>query len=310
MIKEKKGILLATYNNNAYFCKSMTDEFTKYINLIQKEGIIDDETKKYIKENNTKYIIIGTPKEIIPDLGIPIISIMGDPPRALTNTDYAKFLQKCNVKGIITHDQCTLDCVKDFFSPYDIDVFYFKYGLDFDYMKDYGLNKDIDISNLGKFSNYKYRREFHGYFSSIRKFNYQYLRQSPPDNSFEHYIRFGKILNRSWISLGGCTQADDTAYYKGKFISTTFQKNLEIAACKSCLITTKWGDMEFLNFKDEENCLIFNTIREADRKISYYLENKEELQEIINKGYGLVHKNHNITDTTLELFKDIEKIYG
>jgi spore maturation protein CgeB len=89
-----------------------------------------------------------------------------------------------------------------------------------------------------------------------------------------------------------------------------FPKNIEIAGSKSCLLTFDWGDREYTGFKDGENCILFETPRDALRKVLYYLDDKELLTKITNNGYELVQKNHNVVDTVKQLFTDIEKEYN
>lgn len=306
---ESKGIFLGRYDN-AYFCKVILDTIIKDVHFFDKHEI-DQEVIEYIKTHDVRYVMMGFPKEI-PDIGKPIISVLGDPPRKMSMGErLGKECKQRHINAVVTQDECCIEPLKELISPYipDIEVFYYTYGVDFDYMKDYGLEKDIEVSNMGKLSAYKYRRETHITFSLHNEIDYRYLRESPPSNSPEYYIRFGNIINRSLFSLGGCQQEPEMCYYKDKLISTTFPKNIEICACRSALLTTEWGDREFLGFEDGVNCILFKTPREAVRKVEYYLKHREELQQITDNGYELVHKNHNIKESIPDLIKRIEKKY-
>ncbi len=312
MIIMDKGIIIDTYDG-FYFKTREIKEFMKYINLIDlNKGvkyIID-----YIKKNEPSYIILPFSSILynnpIPDLGIPILVGAGDPPRRLSSDYYKKYCKKNNISGVITHDNCVYESFKDYFSPMNIDIFVYKRGFDMDVLKDYKLNKDVDVSMTGKFSKYQHRKELHQLFSSINDFSYNRVRQDSSKTSKKDYEEYSKNINRSWFSIGGCLQERDICYYKGEFISDTFPKNIEIPASASCLLTTEWGDRKYLGFEDGKNCVLFNSVRDARRKVKYYLDDKDLLNNVIESGYKLVHKTHNVKMTISSLIYKIEGEYN
>ena len=81
------------------------------------------------------------------------------------------------------------------------------------------------------------------------------------------------------------------SYYNNHFIGSCFSKNLEIMGCKSCLVTKRFGDVDDFGFKDKENCILYENMKDFIEKFNYYITNKEELNKIIDNGYKLVHKN-------------------
>jgi len=307
----KKGLILAEYYPLANFTGCLLDIFREHLHFLNTSTDINT-IKKYIDENNIKYMIIGYSNNSVDysTLDIPILLEIGDIPRRLTSNEFKDYCIKNKVKGIINHCMCTQDPIKDYFSPYQIDTFFFRRGLNLDIMKDYGLEKDIDVLSNGKFSNYQFRRELHSIFSIYRQVNYQRFRITSGESPDSIYTLYGKTMNKSWFTIGGCQQEKEICYYKGKFISDSFPKNQEIIACKSCLLTTTWGDQEYLGFKDGENCVLFKTPREALRKVLYYLDNKEELINIIDNGYRIAQKYYNSKINTKKLIEDIEKKYG
>jgi spore maturation protein CgeB len=58
-----------------------------------------------------------------------------------------------------------------------------------------------------------------------------------------------------------------------------------------------------LGFKDEENCIIIKSSRDALRKVLYYKEDLDLLKKISLNGYNLVHQNYDI-DKTIKKFSD------
>lgn len=306
------GILLDDYGK-WYFKKRELDVKRRFVKFFNTDTSID-EIRKYIKDNDIKYMILSFSSKFLdkpmPDFGIPVIVGTGDSPRRISDDTFKNFCIKNNVVGITTHNKCTVEPIKDYFEPMDVDVFFFKWGIDMDIMKDYGLRKDIDISNTGKFSRYQFRRELHTLLFNSKEINYKRIRQPNPETDLRNlYEGYSRNINKSWISVGGCMQEAKIAYYKGKFISDTFPKNIEIPASNSCLLTSEWGDREFLGFKDEKNCIIFKNVRDARRKCLYYLDDKELLERMIKSGYGLTHKNHDIKNTIPDLMNRIEEKY-
>lgn len=309
---DKKGIIIDSYTQ-FYFQRAMLNEFEKRVKRFE---INEDKNiiKKYIKDNDIKYMIVGYSYDYITNplsgIDIPIIVGAGDAPRRLAYPGFKEMYRKNNACGIITQDHCTIDLFKEYLSPLDSDIFMYHWGVDLNIIKDYNYEKEIDVSNTGKFSDYQYRTEIHELFSNIKEFNYKRNRNIPLDSSSKWFIKYAKELNKCWMSIGGCTQRKDISHYNGRLISDTFPKNIEIPGCKCCLLTSDWGDREYLGFKDGENCIIFKNARDARRKVSYYLNDKELLMKMINSGYDLIQKNHNVVHTISDLLDRIEYKYA
>ena len=97
-------------------------------------------------------------------------------------------------------------------------------------------------------------------------------------------------------------------YYKNIYIGANVPKNIEIAGSKSCLFTRKWGDSDIMGFRDGENCVLFEDNNEIEDKLKYYLDNKDVLEKIINKGYQLVHNQHTSEMHIKEYIKNLKEI--
>jgi hypothetical protein len=284
-------------------------EYEKYNYLLDIDTSLED-IIKIIKEKDLKYIIVpllynDKNIKILKKLDIKIIVIKGNPMRGFGTPAYKDYCINNNIDGMILESHLPIVFYKEWFDSDNIEFFYYKMGIPLDVYKDYGLEKTIDITHTGKFSTYLYRRELHDIFSNYESITYERFRQSNENQAYPNYI-YAKKLNSSWISIGGCCQSIHKAYYNNILVNDCYPKNLEIAASKAALLTFDWGDRKYLGFKEDENCILFKSPRDALRKSIYYLDDKELLLKVIQKGYDLVHKNHNIVDTVNQLFNNIE----
>ena len=314
------GLMLIDKHHMGLWLTYLYKEYEKHCYLIDIHSSVDD-ILNIIKENRLKYIIIPqmhstiernilkSKMEIIKKSGINIIVFMASPAKEiLDNQVFKEFFYDIEATGIMIYNDCVRNLYRDWLDLADDDIFHHMWGVSTDIFKDYGLNKNIDICSTGKFSSYKYRRDLHFLLSNFRNIRYERFRQIPKEQTHPNYI-YARKLNESWINVGGCSLPDKLSYYRDSFINDTFPKNIEIAGSKSCLLTSDWGDREYLGFEDGKNCIIFKTLRDAVGKSLYYLEDKELLGKITKNGYDLVQKNYNVIDTMRNLFKNIERRY-
>lgn len=305
-----KGLVLLAGSDNHYQSDRITELYKKRMNHIYYREKPTDELFKEIKAINPNYLFISYTHRYLREksfgkLGIPVFVATGDIHRRLGGNELRKFVEFHNAIGIVTDLKCSFPAIVDYLQNPDIKMFWSKWGLDLDIMKDYDEEKVDDVMFSGKFSNYEYRKILHNMFSVMEHINYKYYGSELTNNiSYEQYAH---NINKSWICVGGCTQNRYMNYYKNIFIGYTFPKTLEIPAAASCLINSHFGDERHLGFEDGVNCILFNNAREAIRKVKYYLNNKEELKEITKKGYELVHKNHNINICVNSLIDEMEK---
>ena len=243
-------------------------------------------------------------------MDIKIIMFMSPPPGNILIYDiFKEYFYDTGSVGLITTHKCAIDLYKKWLEPKDIDIFLYEWGVPLDIFKDYGLDKKIDISNTGKFSEYLFRRDLHNIFLMNKSIIYERFRQTIKEQIYPNF-NYSRKLNESWISVGGCCQPLQIAYYNNIFINDTYPKNFEIPASKSCLLTSDWGDREYQGFKDGENFIMFTSPRDALRKVLYYLDDKELLLKITNNGYNIVRKNHNLINNVNKLFIGIERKYA
>jgi hypothetical protein len=245
------------------------------------------------------------------NLGKSLIMASCDIPKRLRDNLYKDIIKHHKPTGIIVENKCSIPVFKDYLGREDLDFFWFPWGIDENYVKDYNEEKIYDVSQTGQFNKYEFRREINILLEGKKNLNY--YRTSPErglDNQEKFtYDEYCKIINKSKISIGGCLQNKEFINYKGIFIGNTFPKNFEIPGCNSLLFNPNWGDKEILGFKNEENFIEFKNPRDCIRKIEYYLEQPELLKKISINGYNLIHNNHTNKIHTDKFLNEIHSRY-
>jgi hypothetical protein len=292
--------------------KEIVDKMDRLISYnigIQK---INEEIKNL---KDIDYLIVWMNKELInleglDKLEIPVIMATCDTPKRLLNDSFKKAVEKHKPKGLIVEGMCTIPIYKDYLNNENFDFFWFPWGIDENYVKDYKEEKIYDVSQTGQFNRYEFRREINMLLDARTDINYYRTSPERDTNKVEKftYDEYCKILNRSKISIGGCFQNRDQLYYKGKFIGNMFSKNFEIAGCKSALFNTTVGDKDILGLKDGENFVEFKNPRDCIRKINYYIEQPELIEKITERGYRWAHIHTNKIHAE-RLFSDIERVF-
>jgi tetratricopeptide (TPR) repeat protein len=79
----------------------------------------------------------------------------------------------------------------------------------------------------------------------------------------------------------------------GTLAKEVVRKHFEIPGCKACLITEKSAGLEAAGFVDMQNCVLADEHDVLD-KISYLFQHPEELRNITEAGYQLVHSRHTL----------------
>lgn len=81
-------------------------------------------------------------------------------------------------------------------------------------------------------------------------------------------------------------------------------RNFETIGCKIPLITNNNYQYKDLGFKDEVNCIFYNSKDQLLEKVGYYMNNKPLLDKIANNGYTL-SKNHTYRNRIKHLLKKV-----
>lgn len=94
--------------------------------------------------------------------------------------------------------------------------------------------------------------------------------------------QYARKINASWF-VPTC----------GTMAKIIVRKHFEIPASKSCLIAERTPSVEAAGFVDMQNCVLAEDNDILD-KLDYLFQNLDELEQIIDAGYKLVHSRHTL----------------
>jgi len=225
-----------------------------------------------------------------------VILASGDLPGRLKDRRFRNLCRYHKATGIILENKCHIPAFKEYLHKgEELDYYWYPWGIDEEYIKDYGFNKEYDVVQLGQFNKYQFRREIFGRLSNNKEISYFrfWPKRSHVTKKEEHpYNLYCKTYNKGRIGIGGCLQHPDFTYINDNFLGINFGKNIEIPGLRCALFNTDWGDRELLGFKDGENFVQFKDDKECINKINYYLDDLSELKRITDNGFKLVHEKH------------------
>lgn len=104
-----------------------------------------------------------------------------------------------------------------------------------------------------------------------------------PTASKAHRVQgsnYAQVLSQSKFTLG-C----------GGIKNILVRKLIEIPAAACCLVTKETEIIKQAGFEDGRNCILA-THEDIEEKLNAYLSNEDKLNEIVQKGFTLVHKSH------------------
>jgi len=178
-------------------------------------------------------------------------------------------------------------------------------AIDTTVFKDYGLQKDVDVTLLGALDAdfYPLRTYFNKTLqqhTGITYVNhshpgYTYANQDSSHDSLKHDA-YAKAINRSHIFLS-CT---------GKY-AIPFIKLYEVLACKTLLMCNSPMGAADIGLKDGENYVAVDKVNVME-KIRYYLRKPKEIERIANNGYQLVRKRHTVDIRAKEFTGMVENV--
>jgi len=314
-----KGLLL--YNeSNCDSVRVLLEEFVKQTSSKKilyntSKGPIDFDSlynniKLAIKEDKYDFIASWYDEKTlealkpIGDLGLPVIIETGDCWSRLFNDRCKNLINKHAANIILVVNRCSMPAFKDYFKSDNLKFIWAPDGIDPNVMKDYNEERIYDVGFSGKFSSYIDRKLIDAFLNRLNERDIISYRRFERTPEWEDYAR---NLNRCWISYSS-VQNNDNLYYKDIYIGNCFGKTLEIPGCNAALITRKFGDADIMGFKDGENCIMYEKINEFPKKLMYYLDNRESLLKLINKGYELVHREHTIENHMKRTVENISKV--
>jgi Glycosyl transferases group 1 len=152
--------------------------------------------------------------------------------------------------------------------------------------RDYGLWKSIPVLFAGNNTAlYPWRKRMARLVSK----NYPSLICNHPGyapQKAQQQIRVGesyaRMLNASWFVPSCGTMAKEVV-----------RKHFEIPASKSCLVAERSPALEAAGFIDMVNC-VFADEHDVLDKLSFLFNNQDELEQVIQAGFDLVHRSHTI----------------
>lgn len=273
---------------------------------------IYNQIKEEVKKNEHDYILFWYHDGLAPimeplhELGLPVIIHSGDVWGRVFDDKFKQVVDKHKPEIVLVENKCTIPAFRNYLDNDSIKFIWSPHSFEPSVIHDYGEPKLYDIGFSGKFSNYDDRRKLHQSFERMKytqNIKYKrFVREDAPQ-----WIDYAKNINRCWIMYSSM-QADKYLNYKKYFIGNCFSRNFEISGGGSCLLIRRFGDAKDLGYKDSKNCILFDKMSEVPKRVIYYLENKEELHKIINKGYDLVHSRHTLKIHTRNLIDNINRV--
>ncbi|GIN19872.1 glycosyltransferase [Siminovitchia fordii] len=187
-------------------------------------------------------------------------------------------------------------------------------------MKDYGLEKDIDLLLMGlvyidnnahgihKFPKAmppKGRYEFRDTVFSKMKDKPDFVYHPHPGHLASQSDQlivnesFAKELNRSKIffTCGGRLKMGKVAVLKF----------FEAPACKTLLLAEPNDDIYDLGFVDKQN-FVACTVNDFEEKAEYYLTNDQERLRITENGFQFIHQHHTHDERAKQMLRDINAL--
>ena len=155
------------------------------------------------------------------------------------------------------------------------------------YFKDYGLEKDIDVSFCGQ--SYGDRMDW---LDGIRVERYG---KGQPNGMVE-FKDLAKIYNRSKICINFSKGSNGGMQIKCR--------PFEITASKSLLLCEYVEGIEDY-FEIDKEIVCFKTKKELKESIAYYLEHGDEREAITNAGYKRTIEDHLWKNRFDAIFKEI-----
>lgn len=229
-------------------------------------------------------------------------------PKALIQIDYAKATK--NWKGFARHENIDSYIKRN---KYDIifvvnkkNVIDLKKNLDFENVHilpfcvdtnlyyNHGLKRTIDV--MASFS-----KQSHIYPDRVKLISE--LKAAKDINVFDQRVihdEYIKHINMSKIFA-----------HAGNFNKRLNMKYFEALACGTLFVTDRPHDMmNYLGFKNKRHLVIYENIKDAEKKIRYYLESKEERERIAKRGMGFVRKNHSCEVRVREFTEIVQRELG
>tara|TARA_Y100001972_G_C7667883_1_gene338364 strand:- start:5940 stop:6866 length:927 start_codon:yes stop_codon:yes gene_type:complete len=146
--------------------------------------------------------------------------------------------------------------------------------------KDYKIDKINDISFSGIIRSDQTMNWREKIYNDLENEFWKNIKHNFSDHKHDNIYDYAKRLNTSkvWLSTTGPADLVGTRYYEVMLTGTTL------------LMCNKFDYLGIL--KDGFNCVMFDSLSDFKKKLSYYLNNDKERNEIINNAREDALKNH------------------
>ncbi|PKV75520.1 glycosyltransferase [Pontibacter ramchanderi] len=164
------------------------------------------------------------------------------------------------------------------------DLFIWPNFVDRTIYRDYKQSKIIPFTFNGNINSlYPWRQEiFHIITKHYPSFIFPHLGYESSSPFMICGEQYARTINASYF-VPAC----------GTVAKEVVRKHFEIPGAKACLITEKSPMLEAAGFVDMHNCVFADGNTVLD-KLSYLFKNLQELKDITDRGYKLVHSHHTL----------------
>lgn len=170
---------------------------------------------------------------------------------------------------------------------YERKVFWLPHSIDTNFFKDYGLEKNIGVLNMGRMNSqvYPIRNKIHEELKSVSYYK-RIQRPSEKINPSDYWPvgkDYARVLNRAKIV------SSSTSVYNYPVL-----KFFEIPACRSVLMSNYIKELSELGFIPGSNFIKIKKNSNIKKVVHNYMKkyNSGLLQDIADKGYNLIHSKH------------------
>ena len=167
-------------------------------------------------------------------------------------------------------------------------LFYNLHFIDSEINKDYYLEKNIPILLTGNFEKDVIQYTWRSKVKEPILNNFPALYYRHPGFDRKNISEILKIDNEKYFKSINSSYISPTC---GSFKKAVVMKHLEIPGSMSCLIAEESEILKLYGFEDIKNCVFAEPENIVD-KIQYLFNNPEELKQITQAGYDMVHTNH------------------
>jgi hypothetical protein len=289
-----------------------TKEYWKYFQKMLKypsdlRAFIKDKQKRAlhpairldIVNNNYDFLITDFPymffTEPYSKIKIPKICIVEDTGNAV-NTNYIKKISECGFDALFCrYRQEFLKYQKSYVNKFN-KLEWLPWGVNLDIFKDYGLEKEYDVTMAGyHFPPYYYYR----YMAFDILEDKKYFTELPHLGYFEkedgvYGEDYAKFLNKSKISIT-C----------GMVYNRPVMKFYEIPASRTLLVANMFKELSELGFKHNENMVVMD-LDNLDKQMKDLIADDDMRNEITDNGYKFVRENHSVDIRAKQFIEELK----